>query len=185
MNKRTIILLGWVTLLFFSAIGCLFIYWWVNPSLEQHLMGCDTVATQLIFGFSFGAGTGLLALAIVRFPFLMETNNYYSELISSLSLNKKEIVFLSFCAGIGEEILFRGALQPLFGLWPVAIVFVAIHGYLNPFDWKLSIYGIYMVFVSAGFGYLFSNFGIWAAASAHFTFDVIMLSYLTKLKSRV
>ncbi|NUM50267.1 MAG: CPBP family intramembrane metalloprotease [Flavobacteriales bacterium] len=185
MNRRTIILLGWFTLLVFSTIGCLFIYWWVNPSVEQHFMGCATAATQLMFGLSFGAGAGLLAVTIVRLPFLIETNNYYSELINSINLSKKEIVFLSFCAGIGEEILFRGALQPLFGLWPVAIVFVAIHGYLNPFDWKLSIYGIYMVFISAGFGYLFSNFGIWAATSAHFTFDVIMFSYLNKKKSNI
>lgn len=185
MNKRTIILLGWFTLLFFSAIGCLFIYWWVNPSVEQHLMGSGTVVTQLMFGLSFGVGTGLLAVAIVRLPFLKETNNYYSELISSMNLSKIEIVFLSFCAGVGEEILFRGALQPLFGVWLVSIVFVAIHGYLNPFDWKLSTYGIYMVFASAGFGYLFLNFGIWAATSAHFTFDVIMFSNLVKLEGKL
>jgi len=80
---------------------------------------------------------------------------------------------------VGEEILFRGAFQPLFGLWIVAIVFVAIHGYLNLFDWKISIYGLYMVLVAAGFGYLFSGFGIIAASSAHFAFDVIMLRYLT------
>lgn len=180
MSKNTLLLLGWFTLLFFSSLGCLLIYWWINPSVVKHLMCMANTGIQFFYGLSYGAGSVLLAITLVRMPFLKETHCFYSQLISSFKLSKYEIIFLSLCAGIGEEILFRGALQPLFGLWPVAIVFVAIHGYLNPLNWKLSIYGTFMVFVSAGFGYLFSNFGIWAAASAHFIFDVIMLAFLSK-----
>jgi len=179
MNKKMLLALGWFTLLVFTGLGCLFVYLWVNNNIVLHLLGQVPIYFQLLAGLSFGIGTGLFAVFLVNLPPLKETNNYYANLIGSFNLNKIEILFISFCAGVGEEILFRGAFQPLFGLWIVAIVFVAIHGYLNLFDWKISIYGLYMVLVAAGFGYLFSGFGIIAASSAHFAFDVIMLRYLT------
>jgi membrane protease YdiL (CAAX protease family) len=145
-------------------------------------MGHLPIYLQLLVGLSFGFGTGMFAVFLVNLPLLKETNNFYTNLISAFNLNIQEILFISFCAGVGEEVLFRGALQPLFGLWLVAVVFVAIHGYLNPFDWKISIYGLYMVLVAAGFGYLFSGFGIIAASAAHFAFDVVMLLHLSSRK---
>ena len=81
---------------------------------------------------------------------------------------------MSFAAGVGEEILFRGAIQPFIGVWPTAIGFVAIHGYLNPMNLKMSIYGILMVVVSAGIGYLFKYEGLYAAITAHFLIDLVL-----------
>lgn len=42
---------------------------------------------------------------------------------------------LALSAGIGEEILFRGALQPVFGIWFTSILFAIVHvqyGFLTP-----------------------------------------------------
>lgn len=91
------------------------------------------------------------------------------------------VVFYSFCAGVGEEILFRGVIQHYILLWPTAIIFVLIHGYLNLKDKTMFIYGVFLIFVSASFGYLHKFLGIYAAISAHFIYDVIMFGYL-KLK---
>ncbi|MCA9987233.1 MAG: CPBP family intramembrane metalloprotease [Anaerolineales bacterium] len=38
-----------------------------------------------------------------------------------------EWVLLAVATGIGEEILFRGAIQPRFGLWPTVILFTIAH----------------------------------------------------------
>ena len=38
-----------------------------------------------------------------------------------------EWVLLAIATGIGEEILFRGAIQPRFGLWPTVILFTIAH----------------------------------------------------------
>jgi hypothetical protein len=42
-------------------------------------------------------------------------------------LTAEEIVLLSAAAGIGEEVLFRGVLQPLTGLWFATLVFGLLH----------------------------------------------------------
>jgi membrane protease YdiL (CAAX protease family) len=38
-----------------------------------------------------------------------------------------EWLLIALAAGIGEEILFRGAIQPVFGLWFTSIIFAVIH----------------------------------------------------------
>lgn len=38
-----------------------------------------------------------------------------------------EWLALAVAAGLGEELLFRGALQPVLGLWPTAVVFAVAH----------------------------------------------------------
>ncbi|HYM51326.1 MAG TPA: CPBP family intramembrane glutamic endopeptidase [Candidatus Limnocylindrales bacterium] len=41
--------------------------------------------------------------------------------------NPGSIVFLGLVAGVAEEVLFRGAMQPRFGLIPTALLFAAVH----------------------------------------------------------
>ena len=84
------------------------------------------------------------------------------------------IIFISFCAGVGEEILFRGVLQPLIGIWITAVLFVAIHGYLNPVNWRISIYGIYLTLVIGIIGHLTDWLGLTTAIIAHMIIDVIL-----------
>ncbi|MBK7566807.1 MAG: CPBP family intramembrane metalloprotease [Bacteroidetes bacterium] len=43
------------------------------------------------------------------------------------------MLFLSFCAGVGEELLFRGAIQPWLGIWLTALLFI-FYTDLNPKD---------------------------------------------------
>lgn len=105
-------------------------------------------------------------------------------MIKDLNLQWYHILFYSFCAGLGEEILFRGAIQAYIHIWPTAIIFVLLHGYVNPKDLKTSIYGVFLILVSAGFGYMMKYWGIYAAMSAHFIYDVIMFSYLKYYKGK-
>ena len=82
-------------------------------------------------------------------------------------------------AGFGEEILFRACIQQYWGIWITAIFFVAIHGYLNPKDWRLSIYGLFMTFIIVIIGYMYQFFGLWSAIFAHFAIDLYLLKKLT------
>ena len=90
------------------------------------------------------------------------------------------IFFVSFCAGFGEEVLFRGVLQPKLGIWLTAVIFVGIHGYLNPNNWRISIYGIYLTIVIALTGYLSRHFGLTTAIITHMIIDVILFYKLAK-----
>jgi membrane protease YdiL (CAAX protease family) len=81
---------------------------------------------------------------------------------------------------VGEEILFRGGIQPYLGIWVTSFVFILLHGYINPFNIALTLYGIFMVFISAGLGYLFEMYGIIASIVAHFLFDLVMFVFMRK-----
>jgi membrane protease YdiL (CAAX protease family) len=102
----------------------------------------------------------------------------YERMFRNLRLNWSEIAFISLCAGVGEELLFRGVLQPLLGIVLTAVLFVAIHGYLNPRDWRISVYGVFMTGVICFLGWMTEVYGIWSAVMAHFVIDVILLADL-------
>ena len=68
-------------------------------------------------------------------------------------------------AGIPEEILFRGAIQPVTGLIVAAVIFGVLHA-ITP------TYMLYAVIAGFVLGALAAWRGdIWAATAAHFTYD--------------
>lgn len=57
---------------------------------------------------------------------------------------------LALGAGIGEEILFRGALQPVFGIWFTSLIFAIVHvqyGLLTPATFVLFLLSIILGFI--------------------------------------
>jgi len=134
---------------------------------------------EIYMGVIFGILAGTTAWDVINSTLLKPALNKYKSLIASLNINLATIIFVSICAGVGEEILFRGVLQPFFGIWITAILFVAIHGYLNPKDWRLSIYGIYMTLIIAIVGLFAQIFGLTSAMIAHAVIDVILFRKLS------
>lgn len=172
-----------LTLIGFGGIGLLSITLLQGISLVQLLNSGASLPTQLIWGTSFGLGAALLALAMVQAPWFNFSQAYFTNLIKSINPSIPEILLYSFCAGVGEELLFRGGIQSLFsnpilGIWITSVIFIALHGYLSITDLELTLYGILMVFVSAGMGYLLLQWGIYASMAAHFIFDVVMFLFL-------
>lgn len=94
------------------------------------------------------------------------------------------LIIIAFLAGLGEELLFRGALQRLLGewfknkhiaIWLSAIIFSAIH---------MQFFGFFpRMLLGALFGYLllWSN-NLWIPILAHFTNNAcaVIVSYLTQ-----
>lgn len=100
---------------------------------------------------------------------------FFLQFLKPFELRVGDILFISACAGIGEELLFRATLQPILGIWITALLFVTLHGYLSIHNWPLTIYGMFMVIATAGLGYLFREIGILAAICGHFAIDVALL----------
>ncbi|MDQ3536108.1 MAG: CPBP family intramembrane metalloprotease, partial [Bacteroidota bacterium] len=94
------------------------------------------------------------------------------------NLNYFNIILVSLCAGIGEEIFFRAALQPIIGIWPTAIIFVILHCYINPRNWRISIYGFFMIIIMLGIGYLYETVGLISVMVAHTVIDIILFYML-------
>lgn len=182
MNKNLFFGLGLFTLFGFSAIGWAIIYFFIGLPFGSIFQHGVSWFLQVLVGLIYGAFTGWLGWLVVKSKLLDKTRKFYTGIIRELNLNIHEIIFISFCAGVGEEILFRAAVQYYLGIWLTAILFVAIHGYLSPMNWRISIYGAFMTIIIAGVGYMFDYFGLISAISAHFAIDVVLLWFLTNYK---
>lgn len=78
---------------------------------------------------------------------------------------KWELILLSVLSGVGEEVLFRGALQPLIGLVAASLLFGALH--VGP-DRRYLVWTVWAVAAGFLFGalYLWTG-GILAPVTAH------------------
>lgn len=86
-----------------------------------------------------------------------------------------QIVVVSVLAGLGEELLFRGVLQPLVGLPAASLIFGAVHvggrGFIG--------YGAWAACIGALFGWLMvATGGLLAPIVAHAVYDALALAYV-------
>lgn len=80
---------------------------------------------------------------------------------------------LAWTAAIGEEIAFRGALQPIFGLVPTSLIFVLIH-----IQYTLTPATLIIFVVALTFGWLRKRFNTTTAITAHFLYNFIQVALL-------
>ena len=179
LSKKTIMLLALGTLVVFGGVGALLIPYVRDMKFLEFMSGIEKYWLQLTIGIIFGIITAKAGWQIIELPKLADTKTFFINLIKPLKLNSGQIIFISICAGVGEELLFRGAVQPMLGIWITSILFVLLHGYLNPFNLPLTLYGIYMVLVIGVMGLMTEYFGILAAMIAHTLIDIILLRELS------
>lgn len=180
--NRTTLFLGLGTLLIFGFGGFLTVEFLQGKSfLDMFVEEGRALLTQIVLGIMVGLGGSGIAWFIITRKFFQKEKLFYSQLVSSLNLNGWAILFLSLCAGIGEEVFFRAGIQPYFGVWWTSILFVLLHGYLNPWNLRISFYGLIMVLIIAIFGYLFQYVGIFSAIFAHAIFDILLFWKLNKV----
>jgi membrane protease YdiL (CAAX protease family) len=94
-------------------------------------------------------------------------------------LTGREILILAAASSIGEELLFRGALQPWLGIWPQAIVFALLH--VGPgrrfLPWTAS-----ALLLGVGFGYMTAWTGdLGGPIVAHFTINFLNLHFISRV----
>lgn len=148
-----------------------------NPDLYR-LSGSAT-GCQLAIGPILGAALGLCVvgftrLATRRWQWARDLHMSFRNVLGPLS--KREIVVLAVASSIGEELLFRGALLPWFGVWIQAIGFAALHiGPSRRFAaWTLSAFVL-----GAVFGELARHTGnLGGPIAAHFTINYLNLRYI-------
>lgn len=172
--RNRMLILGFITLLVFPIPTFLIHYYsneispWVI--LQFNKLNVLNVGLGLQFGFAYG----FLAILFLKSPIFDKLPTKIDDLVRSMNLNLGDALFLSFCAGFGEEILFRSGVQYYFGVLITSVLFVAIHGYLNPMNWRYSLYGLivlpFIIILSFGF----NHFGLWFAIAAHFAYDAVL-----------
>lgn len=78
----------------------------------------------------------------------------------------RSAVIVGLAAGIGEETLFRGLMQPVFGLIPTAILFTLIHTHYGPTPLLLELFMVGLLL-----GYVRKRWNTTAAIIVHSGFD--------------
>jgi uncharacterized protein len=182
-DKATLMKLSLATLIGMPLIAIIIDFFSEKVHLPSTLMGVEPFWKQIVVGVSLGISSAAVAHLVLSMPFMRTVNGKYVNMFSQFKLGWNEVLFVSFCAGVGEEVLFRGAIQPMIGIVLTSIVFVAIHGYLNPKEWRISIYGLVLTGVICALGYATQHIGILSAIIAHFMIDVWLLQLLLREKS--
>ncbi len=80
-------------------------------------------------------------------------------------------LLLAATAAVGEEIAFRGALQPVLGLWPTALIFALTHMQYTLTPAWLIIFG-----VALAFGWIRLRYNTTVAIMTHFLYNFIPLA---------
>jgi len=131
--------------------------------------------------YSLGLGTclGLLIAigtryAVPRFAWARDLHRELRPLTQGLS--GLGIVALAVTSSVGEELLFRGLLQPWLGLWLAALLFGVLHQLAGPSRW---IWAGWATVVGLLLGAIFALTGSLAGPlAAHALVNGLNLSYL-------
>lgn len=161
----------------------LIIRYWHDGGVLDLFDSQFSILEQSGIGVCVGLGlAGIVYFVIGRSP--------VKEIISEFSvfkrLSKAEFSFfdnaqISIFAGAGEELLFRGALQPLLGNTITSIIFIGIHSYFKFKKIGHIIFGAMMFSLSFTLGLLFEQVGLITAMIAHSIYDVVLLVLLQKI----
>ena len=127
------------------------------------------VINLTLYGFARRSGRPASVLAFLEkdvFPLFQSLSTWHLILLASL-------------AGLGEEILFRGAIQPEIGLWGASVLFGILHGPSRTL-WVLAVWATLM---GAALGFLYQATGnLVVPAVAHAAYDAVALVYVKRLQ---
>lgn len=127
-------------------------------------------AHEVLLGLGIGVGGAVVARTLaLGIPALRALDHMLVRALDMRKLRYHHAVLIGLVAGIPEEILFRGAIQPTTGLLLCALIFGALH-------WVSRVYFLYATVAGLALGLLATWRGdLWAASAAHVTVDAVLL----------
>lgn len=137
------------------------------------------LALSPLVGVAFGLAIVFLSrLATHQFDWARRLHRDFRGILGVLTA--KEILVLALASSIGEELLFRGALQPWVGLWPQAIIFALLH--IGPglrfLPWTAAAF-----VMGLAFGLVFELTGdLGGPIIAHFTINYMNLHFISRVE---
>lgn len=178
--RNQMILFGWITLFVFPIPGFYLQYYFNQTSFLDFIAFDDFRMIPLVYGLQLGIVYGFIAYLFMKAPFFEKVPVKINKLVRNMKLSVFDGLFLSLCAGIGEELLFRQGIQSFTGVLLTSVLFVALHGYLNPFNLRFSVYGLIVLPFIILISYGLDIFGIWFCIAAHFSYDAVLFTFMLK-----
>jgi membrane protease YdiL (CAAX protease family) len=134
--------------------------------------------SQLLFGLGLSALAALGSYASFRLTSQSEATRNTITAYGRLDLSGLNPLWISLAAAIGEELLFRAALQPLLGVWITSLVFLLTHTPVYQFR-KLNratlVQAAGVFGASVALGFIYQYVGLLAAMLVHTALDVVGL----------
>jgi uncharacterized protein len=135
-----------------------------RPTLEQVRVGLIAVIPAFIFAI-FGS--------VLTSAFQPEVVDRLGENIDNLTAgvqNPLGAIILGLSAGIGEEVLFRGALQPRFGIALTTLFWVLLHT-----QYELTWVMLGLVLMGFMLGWIRNRYGTVAAIITHAVYNALVV----------
>ena len=149
--------------LFYGALAIAAALW--NGLRGRNFSIGDSPPIGILLGLLAAVGTVSLGIAIYRLVPVMRkmTEELAPELVDRMGA--ADLVLISVFSGVGEEMFFRGAVQPEFGITVAALAFGLVH--IGP-DRRYLIWTVWAVLAGFLFGFLYRySGGLIAPVVAH------------------
>jgi uncharacterized protein len=130
------ILVIWVQQILMALMALVGVGWLVRRSMRASLVRLGVTALTLrqgLIGFGLGVGMVPVVMIISYLASLVglgvdpDVERLTEQMIGPLFESPIGIITLGLAAALGEELLFRGAAQPRFGLVLTALLFALVH----------------------------------------------------------
>lgn len=148
---------------------------WLHPEPWFPLRGI----VRHVYSIAFGVALGALVIVLTRR--LVDRFAWAQELARALrpfarDLTGTGIVVVAVLSSVGEELLFRGLLQPWLGIWIQALLFGVLHQMPGRSRWA---WVAWASIVGLLFGAVFAATGsLWGPLCAHALINGFNLNYL-------
>ena len=113
--KQRILFFGWITLLLFPLPAFLFRTFKEGLSFLEFIQIENIKILPIGLGLQFGIIYAFIAYLFMQAPFFDKIPTKIDKIIGELNLKIYQGIFLSLCAGVGEELLFRAGIQYYMG----------------------------------------------------------------------
>lgn len=136
--------------------------------------GALAVPIQILIGLCLGAAACASSCAGYKLTAQRPVTQHTIQSYSRLNLTGWNPLWIALAAGIGEELLFRGALQPVMGIWLSSLVFVLAHmrAYRFSLNKQTLVQAIGLLVVSLILAAVAKYVGLLAAMILHTAIDV-------------
>jgi membrane protease YdiL (CAAX protease family) len=173
------------------AVAALAVAWLFGVSLRDMF---PELGAPLIGAIARGLLATLPMLAIFwllvnsNWPMMRQLREQVQWLIDEMfpSRSIAQFAMVAILAGVGEELLFRGALQSILGSWTSPVIGLTITSLLFGLAHALSkLYFLFAVAVGAFLGWMTLKYNdLVAPMVAHGVYDFLALAYLSRQKTQ-
>lgn len=133
------------------------------------------LSNQIFLGVVIGALYWAAAAIGYKYTAKNQATQSVVESYGRLDLRGWNPLWIALAAGFGEELLFRGALQPLLGVWATSVLFVLAHtrAYrFNQFNRRVLVQALGIFGVSVVLSFVAIYAGLLTAMIVHASIDV-------------